>query len=70
MTPIENLSVSILGGIQPDAIRRIVDDTVDDGLLQRLLPITVGGAQVGEDAPDLGRCFDDYRAAAKNHHGE
>ena len=38
---IENLSVSLLGGIQPDPIRKIADDTVDDGLLQRLIPIVL-----------------------------
>ena len=59
---ISNLSVSILGGIQPDAIRRVVADTVDDGLLQRLIPITVGSAGVGEDSPDLGHSFKEYDA--------
>jgi hypothetical protein len=59
-TYISNLSVSILGGIQPDAIRRIVGDTVDDGLLQRLIPITVGSAGVGEDSPDHGHSFREY----------
>ncbi|WP_103730266.1 DUF3987 domain-containing protein [Novosphingobium sp. HII-3] len=46
-----NLSASILGGIQPDAIRRIMADAVDDGLLQRFLPIVLRAATVGEDAP-------------------
>ena len=32
---IDNLSISMLGGIQPDPIRRILEDSVDDGLLQR-----------------------------------
>lgn len=45
-----NLSASILGGIQPDAIRRIAGDAVDDGLLQRFIPIMVQPAEVGEDA--------------------
>ena len=61
-TYIPNLSVSILGGIQPDAIRRVADDAVDDGLLQRLVPITVGSADIGEDSPDLGRSFQEYSA--------
>jgi hypothetical protein len=59
-TYISNLSVSILGAIQPDTIRRIVGDTVDDGLLQRLIPITVGSAGVGEDSPDHGHSFREY----------
>jgi hypothetical protein len=57
---VENLSVSLLGGIQPDAIRKIAADAVDDGLLQRLIPITLGRATVSVDEPmgDAGRRFD------------
>lgn len=46
-----NLSASIIGGIQPDAIRRIAGDSVDDGLLQRFLPIVLRTAAMGRDAP-------------------
>jgi hypothetical protein len=46
---IENLSVSILGGIQPEPIRRLAEDSQDDGLLQRLLPIVLRPAVVGHD---------------------
>ncbi len=59
---IPNLSVSILGGIQPDAIRRIAGDTVDDGLLQRLIPVSVGPATIGEDTPDTGDTYRNYEA--------
>jgi hypothetical protein len=38
---IENLSVSLLGGIQPEPIRAIAAETIDDGLLQRLIPIVL-----------------------------
>jgi hypothetical protein len=48
---IPNLSISILGGIQPDAIRRIVGDTIDDGLIQRALPIILRSGCVGHDQP-------------------
>jgi hypothetical protein len=44
---IENLSISLIGGIQPEPIRRIADDSVDDGLLQRLLPVTLRPAVAG-----------------------
>jgi hypothetical protein len=40
----------------------VVAETVDDGLLQRLVPITVGSANVGEDSPDLGHSFKEYDA--------
>ena len=46
---IPNLSVSVLGGIQPSPIRRVARDAVDDGLLQRLLPIVLRPADVGKD---------------------
>jgi hypothetical protein len=48
---IPNLSISMLGGIQPDAIKRIAADSADDGLLQRLFPICMGTATVGRDVP-------------------
>jgi Protein of unknown function (DUF3987) len=49
---IPNLSVSLLGGIQPEPIRKIADDTVDDGLLQRLLPIMLMPAVESFDEPE------------------
>jgi Protein of unknown function (DUF3987) len=48
---IPNLSISLLGGIQPDVIRRIAAESHDDGFLARLLPIMVRPAVVGRDAP-------------------
>src|SRR5690606_29591795 len=48
---IENLSVSMLGGIQPEAIAAVAKESVDDGLLQRLLPVVLQRASVGKDAP-------------------
>jgi Protein of unknown function (DUF3987) len=46
---IENLSVSVLGGIQPDLIRKMADESHDDGLIQRLLPIVVRPGAEGQD---------------------
>lgn len=48
---IDNLSVSMLGGIQPEPIRKIASEAADDGLLQRLFPIVLGPSSVGIDAP-------------------
>jgi uncharacterized protein DUF3987 len=48
---IENLSVSILGGIQTDALRRVVAEGVDDGLIQRLFVILLKSAVLGTDEP-------------------
>jgi hypothetical protein len=38
------LSISILGGIQPDRLRKVAGGLTDDGLLQRFLPIMMGKA--------------------------
>jgi len=46
-----NLSASILGGIQPEPIRKLVDDSTDDGLFQRLLPVVLRPAVEGRDEP-------------------
>lgn len=48
---IPNLSVSMLGGIQPEPLRKIAGDAVDDGLLQRLFPIILRRATMGRDEP-------------------
>jgi hypothetical protein len=46
---IENLSVSMLGGIQPEPMRKLAADTVADGLIQRLIPIVLRPATIGMD---------------------
>lgn len=46
---IPNLSVSMLGGIQPEPLRKIAGDATDDGLLQRLFPIILRPATLGCD---------------------
>jgi hypothetical protein len=58
---IDNLSISILGGIQPDALRNIMADSTDDGLIQRFLPVVLPSARVGvdEELPDVAREYDE-----------
>lgn len=48
---IDNLSVCMLGGIQPEPLRKIAGDAVDDGLLQRLFVIMLRNATMGRDEP-------------------
>ena len=48
---IPNLSASLLGGIQPELIRKIAADSTDDGLLQRVLPIVLKQAVISQDEP-------------------
>ena len=38
---IANLSLTILGGIQPDLIRKVASAPSDDGLIQRIIPIVL-----------------------------
>jgi len=47
---IPNWSVSMIGGIQPDAIRRISQNMTDDGLMQRFM-IIIGQNAVEHDRP-------------------
>jgi Protein of unknown function (DUF3987) len=46
---IENLSVCVLGGIQPGPLRRLAEEAVDDGLIQRLIPLIL---QQGRESRD------------------
>jgi Protein of unknown function (DUF3987)/Bifunctional DNA primase/polymerase, N-terminal/Primase C terminal 2 (PriCT-2) len=48
---IPNLSISLLGGIQPEPMRKVATDTVDDGLVQRIIPIMLAPGKVSRDAP-------------------
>ena len=58
---IENLSVTILGGVQPDAIRKIVADATDDGLIQRFFPVILRPAKVGKDE-ETGSAHHEYES--------
>ena len=62
-----NLSVSLLGGIQPEPMRKVANDTADDGLLQRFLPVVLGPADVGKDEP-VGPVADMYGALIRRLH--
>ncbi len=60
MTAIDNLAVSIVGGIQPDRLTQL-GDIISDGLWQRFLPIIVGPSAMGSDGP-LTPAQAEYRA--------
>ncbi|MCA3636076.1 MAG: DUF3987 domain-containing protein [Methylobacterium sp.] len=47
---VENLSVSIVGGIQPSRLAEL-QGLKSDGLLQRFIPVFVGPGRVAEDRP-------------------
>jgi hypothetical protein len=46
---IPNLSVSLLGGIHPDTLRKVTADTLDDGLIQRTIPLMLRPASMSHD---------------------
>jgi Protein of unknown function (DUF3987)/Bifunctional DNA primase/polymerase, N-terminal len=48
---IPNLSIALLGGIQPDVIRKISADSHDDGFLARMLMVMARPAVMGKDVP-------------------
>jgi hypothetical protein len=48
---IPNLSVSMMGGIQPEVIRKIAAEAYDDGFLQRMILIMLRPAVMGKDVP-------------------
>jgi hypothetical protein len=64
---IENLSASLIGGIQPERIREVADGSADDGLLQRLLPIILKPAMEGRDEEASAVVFD-YAALIRRLH--
>ena len=54
-----NLSLTMLGGAQPDLIRKVVSQSIDDGLVQRLIPVVLTpGSPPSEDAVDSGATAD------------
>lgn len=50
---VDNLSASVLGGIQPDKLVEMarINKLTSDGLLQRFIPILIGPAKSGIDRP-------------------
>ncbi|MGO7501540.1 DUF3987 domain-containing protein [Rhizobium johnstonii] len=48
---IDNISVSIVGCIQPDPIKKISEAGIDDGMMQRITPVLLCDRKTGTDAP-------------------
>ena len=65
---ISNLSISLLGGIQPEPMRKFASESVDDGLLQRMLPVILRPSTVGQDVP-LDQTADDYDGLVRDLYG-
>ena len=48
---VPNLSVCMLGGIEPDVIRQLAAESQDDGFLQRMMVVVLRPAGIGLDVP-------------------
>jgi hypothetical protein len=57
----------VLGGIQPEPMRKLVEDAVDDGLIQRLIPVVLRPAQSGYDE-SMSDAAIDYEALVERLH--
>ena len=67
---IDNLALSILGGIQPDRLAKLRDLT-SDGLLQRILPVLMQAAERGDEYYfPVASAEADYEALIKSINGE
>ena len=64
---IPNWSVSIIGGIQPDAIRRIAQNMTDDGLMQRFMIVVGRNAKEFDRQEDVA-AHDRFRALVDHLH--
>ena len=64
---IEHLSVSVLGGIQPEPMRKLAADTIDDGLIQRLVTIMLQPGGIGRDE-ELSSAVENYESLVEQLH--
>lgn len=48
---IDNASICLVGGIQPEKLREIANGFSDDGMLQRITPVFLSPSKVGCDEP-------------------
>jgi hypothetical protein len=61
---VDNLALSILGGIQPDRLAKLRDLT-SDGLLQRFLPVLMQSAERGDEYHPVAGAEADYEGLIK-----
>lgn len=62
--PINNLALTVCGGIQPDRLATMSDLT-DDGLWQRFIPVVMGAPTLGQDVPQ-GEAGEAYAALVQH----
>lgn len=66
----ENFAISIFGNVQPDVMREHMKSMVDDGMLQRFLPVTLrtNMTRLGDPMPDYMTKARDWEIAARAVH--
>ena len=57
---IPNLSITLVGGIQPEPMRKVAGNSSDDGLIQRLTPIMLRPAELTDDGADTEEADKDF----------
>jgi hypothetical protein len=57
-----NLAMTLLGGIQPDLMRKISSACADDALIQRLVPVMIGPSALAIDDPEAANEMQDFEA--------
>ena len=57
---IPNLSIALVGGIQPEPMRKVAGNSSDDGLIQRLTPIMLHPAELTDDEVDTEEADKDF----------
>ncbi|MFC3205086.1 DUF3987 domain-containing protein [Aquamicrobium soli] len=62
---VEYLSVNMLGGIQPEVLKKVYKETEDDGTMQRLFPVILRSGGIGRDAPSCGTALADYHVLVR-----
>jgi Protein of unknown function (DUF3987) len=55
-----NISMTLLGGIQPDLMRKVANACSDDGLIQRLMPVMLAPSGLTVDDPEAAAAMRDF----------
>jgi hypothetical protein len=65
-TYIPNLSVNLIGGIQPDVLAKDIKNMHHDGTLQRFIPIILKPSRIGTDRASNAKIRDGYYQLVRN----
>src|SRR5580704_16927142 len=57
---LQNISMTLLGGIQPDLMRKVANACSDDGLIQQLMPVMLAPSGLTLDDPEAAAGMRDF----------